>query len=82
MKLKLNEEVKTYSYAFAQWVASTDNIEPLVTLISHDTETVLPEADKIIASAERQRQRCRHGACGIASAHPQLYSSGSVWRWC
>ena len=51
MKQKLNEEVKTYSYAFAQWVASTDNIEPLVTLIGHDTETVLPEADKIIAAA-------------------------------
>ena len=51
MKQKLNEEVKTYSYAFAQWVASTDNIEPLVGLIGHDTETVLPEADKIIASA-------------------------------
>jgi methyl-accepting chemotaxis protein len=51
MKQKLNEEVKTYSYAFAQWVASTDNIEPLMTLIGHDTETVLPEADKIIAAA-------------------------------
>jgi len=51
MKQKLNEEVKTYSFAFAQWVASTDNIEPLMTLIGHDTETVLPEADKIIASA-------------------------------
>jgi methyl-accepting chemotaxis protein len=51
MKQKLNEEVKTYSYAFAQWVASTDNIEPLVGLIGHDTETVLPEADKIIAAA-------------------------------
>jgi methyl-accepting chemotaxis protein len=51
MKKKLNDQVKTYSYAFAQWVASTDNIEPLVMLIGHDTETVLPEADKIIASA-------------------------------
>jgi methyl-accepting chemotaxis protein len=51
MKQKLNEEVKTYSFAFAQWVASTDNIEPLMTLIGHDTETVLPEADKIIAAA-------------------------------
>jgi methyl-accepting chemotaxis protein len=51
MKQKLNEEVKTYKYAFAQWVASTDNIEPLMTLIGHDTETVLPEADKIIAAA-------------------------------
>jgi methyl-accepting chemotaxis protein len=51
MKEKLNQEVQNYSYAFAQWVASTDNIAPLVSLISHDTENVLPEADKIIAAA-------------------------------
>ena len=38
-----HDQVKTYSFAFAQWVASTDNIQPLVTLIGHDTETVLPE---------------------------------------
>ena len=37
MKQKLNDEVKTYSFAFAQWAASTDNIEPLVGLIGHDT---------------------------------------------
>jgi methyl-accepting chemotaxis protein len=51
MKQKLNDEVRVYSFAFAQWVASTDNIEPLMGLIGHDTETVLPEADKIIATA-------------------------------
>ncbi len=51
MKEKLNQEVQNYSYAFAQWVASMDNIAPLVSLISHDTENVLPEADKIIAAA-------------------------------
>jgi methyl-accepting chemotaxis protein len=51
MKKDLNDQVHNYSSAFAQWVASTDNIEPLVGLINHDTETVLPEADKIIASA-------------------------------
>jgi methyl-accepting chemotaxis protein len=51
MKKALNDQVRHYSFAFAQWVASTDNIEPLVGLIGHDTETVLPEADKIIASA-------------------------------
>ncbi len=51
MKEKLNQEVQNYSYAFAQWVASTDNIAPLVSLISHDTENVLPEADKIIGAA-------------------------------
>jgi methyl-accepting chemotaxis protein len=50
-KEKLNREVQTYNFTFAQWVASTDNIQPLVSLISHDTESVLPEADKIIATA-------------------------------
>jgi methyl-accepting chemotaxis protein len=52
MKQKLDAQVQTYSYTFAQWVASTDNIEPLLDLISHDTETVLPEANRIIAAAQ------------------------------
>ena len=52
-KQKLNKAVQTYSYTFAQWVANTDNIEPLLTLIDHDTESVLPEADKIIATAQQ-----------------------------
>ncbi len=51
MREKLSKQVQTYSYTFAQWVASTDNIAPLVSLISHDTESVLPEADKIITAA-------------------------------
>jgi methyl-accepting chemotaxis protein len=51
MREKLSKQVQTYSYTFAQWVASTDNIAPLVSLIAHDTESVLPEADKIIAAA-------------------------------
>src|SRR6185312_11256379 len=45
-------QVQHYSYAFAQWVASADNIQPLLALIDHDTATVLPEADKIIAAAQ------------------------------
>ena len=52
MKQKLNEQVQSYRYNFAQWVASTDNIEPLVSLISHDTASVLPEADRIIETAQ------------------------------
>jgi methyl-accepting chemotaxis protein len=51
MKQKLDSQVQNYSYSFAQWVASTDNIEPLLSLISHDTESVLPEADRISAAA-------------------------------
>ena len=55
-KQKLNKAVQTYSYTFAQWVANTDNIEPLLTLIGHDTESVLPEADKIIATAHNNAE--------------------------
>ncbi|MFZ2067635.1 MAG: methyl-accepting chemotaxis protein [Xanthobacteraceae bacterium] len=55
-KQKLNKAVQTYSYTFAQWVANTDNIEPLLTLISHDTESVLPEADKLIAAAQNNAE--------------------------
>jgi methyl-accepting chemotaxis protein len=71
MKLKLNEEVKTYNYAFAQWVASTDNIEPLVGLIGHDTETVLPEADKIIASA---RDSASDAGTALAASRARIRS--------
>jgi methyl-accepting chemotaxis protein len=51
MKQKLNTQVQNYNSAFAQWVASTDNITPLLSLINHDTESVLPDADKIGAMA-------------------------------
>jgi methyl-accepting chemotaxis protein len=69
MKKKLNEEVQTYSYAFAQWVASTDNIAPLVELIAHDTESVLPEADKIIASS---RDSARDAASALAASRAHI----------
>ncbi len=71
MKQKLNDEVKTYSYAFAQWVASTDNIEPLVSLIGHDTETVLPEADKIIVAA---RDSASEAGTALAASRARIRS--------
>jgi hypothetical protein len=77
MKQKLNEEVKTYSFAFAQWVGSTDNIEPLMTLIGHDTETVLPEADKRATVPAMPAWRWRHRGRASAASF-----SGSAWRWC
>ena len=51
MKEALTKQIQTYSSTFAQWVASTEDMTPLVSLIDHDTESVLPEADKIIAAA-------------------------------
>jgi methyl-accepting chemotaxis protein len=69
MKKKLSDQVQTYSYAFAQWVASTDNIEPLVELIAHDTESVLPEADKIIAAS---RDSADEAASTLASSRAHI----------
>jgi methyl-accepting chemotaxis protein len=69
MKQKLNDEVRAYSFAFAQWVASTDNIEPLMGLIGHDTETVLPEADKIIATA---RDSADEAADALAASRTRI----------
>ncbi len=51
MKQKLNSQVQSYSSTFAQWVASIENIAPLLSLIDHDAASVLPEADKISAAA-------------------------------
>ncbi|HYA05676.1 MAG TPA: methyl-accepting chemotaxis protein [Xanthobacteraceae bacterium] len=51
MKDNLYQAVQKYSTAFTQWAATTENIAPLMSLIEHDTESVLPEADKIITAA-------------------------------
>jgi methyl-accepting chemotaxis protein len=75
MKKDLNNQVHNYSSAFAQWVASTDNIEPLVGLINHDTETVLPEADKIIASARDSAD----DAAGVLAASRARIRSFILW---
>ena len=51
MKGKLDQQIQSYAHSFQQWVATTDNVAPLVTLIAHDTESVLPEADRLIFDA-------------------------------
>ncbi len=78
MKQKLNEQVQNYRYNFAQWVASTDNIEPLVSLISHDTASVLPEADRIIETAQFSASSRRHRTGLFADAHAQLHHLGGI----
>jgi methyl-accepting chemotaxis protein len=74
-KEKLNHEVQTYSFAFAQWVASTDNIQPLLSLINHDTGSVLPEADKIIATA---RASAREAGDALLAARARTRSIVAV----
>jgi methyl-accepting chemotaxis protein len=79
MREKLNQQVQTYNYTFAQWVASTDNIQPLLSLISHDTQSLVPEAENIrnaarissstAASAlDSARAQSRHFIIGIGCA--------------
>jgi methyl-accepting chemotaxis protein len=70
-KQRLNQQVQSYNYTFAQWVASTDNIKPLLGLIGHDTESILPEADKIIARAQER--------AGVAAS--ALTDSRARTRW-
>jgi methyl-accepting chemotaxis protein len=71
MKQALDQAVQTYRSTFAQFVASTENIAPLVSLIDHDSESVLPEADKIIAAARRDSGEA---AAELASARMRTRS--------
>lgn len=90
MKEKLNKQIQAYNANFAQWVASTEDITPLVALINHDTESVIPEADKIIAAARvnataagnelsTSRTRTRHLITWVGLA-VVLIGLGFSWR--
>jgi methyl-accepting chemotaxis protein len=68
MKQKLEQAVQTYRSTFTQFVASNENIMPLVELIAHDTESVLPEADKLIAAA---RQNADDAAAELDASRSQ-----------
>jgi methyl-accepting chemotaxis protein len=65
MKEKLDKAVQTYRSVFAQFVANTQNITPLLELIAHDTESVLPQADSLIAAA---RQNADNASDELASS--------------
>ncbi len=53
MKDNLNQEVKTYADTFAKWIEASDAAYPLRAIIDHDSETMLPKADKIIDAARQ-----------------------------
>jgi len=54
MKQQLNDQVKTYTDAFAKWIESTARIARSIAVISAETRQILPVADEIIASAGRK----------------------------
>jgi methyl-accepting chemotaxis protein len=51
MKQSLTEQVKTYTDAFAAWMASAGKISRSTAIITAETRQMLPAADEIIASA-------------------------------
>ena len=54
MKESLSDRVKAYSSGFAQWNRAAENVRRLLAKISLDSEQMLPEADKMIALAQRR----------------------------
>jgi methyl-accepting chemotaxis protein len=54
MKQQLSDQVKVYTDAFANWIASSAKISRSTAIISAETRQMLPAADEIIASAGRK----------------------------
>jgi len=90
MKQKLDQAVQYYRYTFAQFVASIENITPLLSLIGHDTESVLPQADNTIVAARdnasdaaaelaASRTRTKHVIIWVGLA-VVLIGLGCSWR--
>ncbi len=52
MKQRLDAAVLAYNDAFAQWAGLVNKIEPQLMTIERDIEYVLPEANKLIATAQ------------------------------
>jgi methyl-accepting chemotaxis protein len=68
MKQQLNDQVKLYTEAFAQWMANSGKISRSIAIISAETRQMLPAADAIIASAS---QRASEAAAGVAASQAQ-----------
>jgi methyl-accepting chemotaxis protein len=53
LKSGLEQDVKHYADTFEQWIASSDQAHPLRVIIDRDSQSMLPQADAIIASARK-----------------------------
>jgi len=68
MKQQLSDQVKSYTEAFANWIASTNKISRAIAVITAETRQMLPAADEIIASAGRKTAAA---AEGVAASQEQ-----------
>jgi methyl-accepting chemotaxis protein len=68
LKERLSGQIQTYADTFAQWALASSKVRPWVVNIDTSSEHMLPEADKVIASA---RARASSAAATL---------SASQWR--
>src|SRR4029077_2972865 len=68
MKQQLSDQVKSYTEAFANWIASTEKISRAIAVISAETRQMLPAAAEIIASAG---SKMASAAEGVAASQEQ-----------
>ena len=68
MRQTLIDQVKTYTDAFAEWMASAAKIARSNAIISAETRQMIPAADEIIASAN---DKATAAAAGVAASQEQ-----------
>jgi methyl-accepting chemotaxis protein len=56
MKNALEQQVKTYADTFAQWIDSTDRVQPMRAVLDLDSQALLPRAKVIIDQAHKATQ--------------------------
>jgi methyl-accepting chemotaxis protein len=78
MKQQLASRVKTYADTFAEWIAGVGMVGPLVVLIDRDTQSIMPVADEIIASA---RQNVSTASAALAASQSRTRGI-IIWVGC
>jgi methyl-accepting chemotaxis protein len=68
MKAQLNDQVKSYNSAFAEWIDSNGKISRAVAIISAETRQMLPAANAIIQAAG---DRATAAAAGVRTSQEQ-----------
>ena len=69
MKQQLNDQVKTYTDAFTQWIESSAKIARGLAIISAETRQMLPAANEIIAATG---SKAAAAAQEVAASQEQL----------
>jgi len=71
MKEDLNQQVKAYADAFAEWISINAKMKPLLAIMTVQTQQMFPTADGIIASAQ-QRERLASSALSASQARTRM----------